>query len=109
PLVRQLVRGDEVGEVDLVVTLFLSIQETDALGIRNGVGERLREALIARELDDAVLPIEIRREVRAEVVEAVLRRLEHRRQREGMLRNVIDLELDALVFLAVHGVARRER
>ncbi len=47
-------RGDEVGEVD-VGGLLLAADEADAFGEGNGVGERLREASVAWEFEDAVL------------------------------------------------------
>ena len=61
-------------------------------------GNACANPCVARELDDPVLAIQIRREVLAEVVEPILRRLQHRRQRERVLRNVVDLQLDAVVL-----------
>src|SRR4028119_874346 len=55
PLVRHLVRGDEVRVVD-VVRAHVG-DEADGLGVGNGVVERLRELGVARELQDAHLPV----------------------------------------------------
>ena len=54
PLVAELMRGDEVGEVD-VGGLFEPADEADAFGERNGVGKRLRESAVARKLQNAEL------------------------------------------------------
>ena len=54
PLMAELMRGDEVGEVD-IGGLLDAADEADAFGERDGVGKGLREGAVARELEDAVL------------------------------------------------------
>ena len=54
PLVAELMRGDEVGQVHIVLVGHTA-DEADAFREGHRVGERLREAAVARELHDAVL------------------------------------------------------
>ena len=49
PLMAELVRGDEVGEVD-IGGLLDAADEADAFGERNGVGKGLREGAVARDI-----------------------------------------------------------
>ena len=54
PLMRKLMRGYEVGEVD-IVRLFEAPDEAHVLGIGHGVGEGLGKLAVAREFENAVL------------------------------------------------------
>ena len=74
-----------------VVAVLFAKQETDAFGVGNRIRKRLREPLISRKLDHAILAIQVRREILSEIVEPVLRRVEHRRKCERMPWVIVDL------------------
>ena len=99
--------GDEVGEVDIVL-FFHAGDETHALGIRNGVGKRLRELAVAREFDDAELVELIGAEAFVVVVEAGLGGLEHVVEVVFVAGRVKDLQIDVFVFFLLHLVAAGE-
>ena len=71
PLMGELVRGDEVGEVD-VVGLLEAADEAHVFGVRNGVGEGLGELAVAGEFQNAVLLELVGAVVRGVVAEAAL-------------------------------------
>ena len=54
PLMGQFMRGDEVSQVDVVFVQYPP-DETNAFGERHGIGKRLRESPVARELHDPIL------------------------------------------------------
>ena len=82
--------------------------EADRFRIRNGVGEALREARVARELEDAHLAVLVRRELRGEVVERLPRRVDHAIDVVRMLGVVVDLDRQAVPIAALHLPARRQ-
>ena len=69
PLVRELVSGDEIREID-VVLLDDALDETDALRIRHGVRKGLSKIPIARELHDAELLKLVRAEIPLEIIQS---------------------------------------
>src|SRR5579871_5702122 len=101
----QLVRGDEIREVD-VVLLHDALDKTDSLRVRNRVGKRLRKAAIPRKLHDPELLELIRAEVRLKIVESGLGRLQHVVEVVLVSGGVINLQVYPLVLLAPNPVAR---
>ena len=78
PLVCHLVRGDIERVVEgIFVVLVKTGDEADRLRERHGVGERLCELLIARELENAHLAVLVRAERGLEIVEGLLDRVDH--------------------------------
>jgi len=107
PLVRHLVRGD----VEHVVHVILVAQvgdEADRFGIRNGVGETLRERAVARELDDAHLLVLVRAEVGLVVGQRFLHAFDHPVHVVRMFGVVVDLDRDAVVGRFLHFPACRQ-
>jgi len=100
PLVRHLVRGDVEHEVDVLGIAQVG-DEANRLRVRNGVGEALRKARVARELDDAHLVVLVRREVRSEIVERLLRSFDHPLDVVRMLGVVVDLDRHAVPVAAL--------
>ena len=100
PLVRDFVRGDVEHEVDVLGIAQVG-DEADRLRVRNGVGEALRKARVTRELEDAHLVVLVRREVRREIVERLLRSFDHAIDVVRMLGVVVDLDRHAVPVAAL--------
>ena len=96
PLVGELMCGDEVGEVD-VVGLLYAADEADAFRERDGVGEGLGEVAVARELEDAELVELVGAVVFLVVGEAGLGGGDHVIDVVGVVRVVVDLDVDGAV------------
>ena len=67
-----------------------------------GVGERLRERLVARELDDPELLVLVGPEVRREVVEPGLGGRDHPVEVVLVARLVVDLDRDVVPAVLLH-------
>ena len=91
PLMAQLMRGDEVREID-IGGFFDAADESDGFGERNGVGERLREGAVAREFENAVLAELVRAEVLLVIGQAGFRCINHVVDIVVMRGVVIDLQ-----------------
>ena len=71
-------------------------------------GQRLREARVARELDDAHLAVLVGAERVGEVVERLLHRVDHARDVVGVPGVVVDLDRDVVPAVARHLPVARE-
>ena len=111
PLVRQFVRHDVARKVDLVGIVGVRV-EPDGLRIGHGPRERLGEAVVARELDDARIVELVRREVRAVIIQRGAHCGEHLGHVPVVSRMVEDRQLDAPVLLrgklVIGGLDREE-
>src|ERR1039458_6356008 len=112
PLMSELMRGDEVSQIDIVLVDNAS-DEADTFGVRNGVGKGLGEIPVARELHDAVLRELVRAVMRLVIVETGPRGGQHIVEVVSVGRVVVDLEVDRAagtgVDLLALGVAGGER
>src|ERR1700733_8516143 len=99
--------SDEIREVD-VVGLFHAGDKAHAFGVRNGVGEGLREGAVAREFDDAELIELVGAETLVIVVESGAGGLEHVVEIVFVSGRVKDLKIDVFVFFLFYLVAARE-
>src|ERR1035441_5236664 len=93
PLMSELMRGDEVSQIDIVLVDNAS-DEADTFGVRNGVGKGLGEIPVARELHDAVLRELVRAVMRLVIVETGPRGGQHIVEAVSVGRVVVDLEVD---------------
>src|ERR1700733_14102254 len=96
PLVAELVRGDEVGKVD-VSRFEHPADEANAFRVRNRVGKRLREVPVARELVDAELRELVRTVDAPIIIQSSASAGEHVVDVVGVRRIVVDLERNIAV------------
>ena len=108
PLVSHFVGGDVEGVVDRVGVL-QARDEADALGERDRVRKGRREPRVPGKLDDAHLPVLVRREVLRHVAEGLLHRVHHSLHVVLVVRVVEDLDVHALPGVPAHRVARGEK
>src|ERR1035441_1991953 len=93
PLMSELMRGDEVSQIDIVLVDNAS-DEADTFGVRNGVGKGLGEIPVARELHDAVLRELVRAVMRLVIDETGPRGGQHIVEVVSVGRVVVALEVD---------------
>ena len=105
PLMTELVGGDEVGVVDVLLGILDAADEAEGLGEGDGVGKGLSELAVTGVLDDAVLRELEGAVVCLVVVQAFLGGVDHLVDIVGVLRVVVDLDVDALVENGLDGVA----
>src|SRR6476660_5414422 len=96
-------RSYEPGEINIVWTL-KPPYEANRFGIRHGIWKRLREASVSRELDNPELVKLVGAIVFGVVVEAKFRRAHHFVEIIGVGRQVIDLNVYVIPFVARDGV-----
>ena len=106
PLMGQLMRGHKVREINVLGRIACPSNETK-LRKRYGVGERLRKAAIARELQDAKLPELEGAVVRLVVVQPSLAGGDHIVDVIWVRRRRVHLKVDALVGLTLHVIPAR--
>src|SRR5271155_2590552 len=104
PLVSQLMRGDEVSKVNILIRIE-DARDPEGFGEGTGIREGLRKLPIARKFKDTELLELVGAVVFLVVVETTLDSFDHVIDIEAVLGCVIDLDIDALVGLALNVVA----
>src|ERR1700677_2544454 len=104
PLVGQFMRGDEISQVN-ILTGIEDAPDPEGFGEGARVGEGFREPPIARKFKDTELLELVRAVVGLVVVETTLDPCNHVIDIEAVLGRVINLDVDALVVLALNLVA----
>ncbi len=110
PLMAGLVRRDEGDEIDLVAVGAdgtIVLDEAERFGPRHGVGEGLREAGIVGKFQIAQLAELIGPECPGVDPERRLHRADHAVDLIGMMRVVIDCQVDAVPCVVLLGIRRR--
>src|SRR5271156_5456467 len=98
PLVSQLMRGDEVSKVNILIRIE-DARDPEGFGEGTGIREGLRKLPISRKFKDTKLFELVRAVVCLVVVETTLDPCNHVIDIEAVLWRVIDLDVDALVVL----------
>src|ERR1700677_4549779 len=104
PLVSQLMRGDEVSKVNILIRVE-DARDPEGFGEGTCVGKGLRKLAVTRKFKDTELLELVRAVVCLVVVETTLDPFDHVIDIEAVLWCVIDLDIDALVVGALHVVA----
>src|SRR3984885_409431 len=107
PLVRELVRGHEVEQID-IVRLLQPLDKADGLRVRDRVRKRLCKSAVTREFKNAELLKLIRAVVFPVVIETRLRGFEHATEIVFVAGLIINLEFHVVPVIALHIVAARK-
>ena len=96
PLMRDLVGRHVERVVDVVIVVVHIGDEADRFGVRDRVGERLRERRVARELENAQLPVLVRPPMLGVVVQRLLHRTYHAMDIVLVAWVVVDRDIDVV-------------
>ena len=106
PLMANLMRGDEEGQVDRVFLVGIDPgDEADALGKRDRVGKRLGKVGHSGKLNNAGFFVLVGPKVLDVVIQGLLHGVDHPGNVPGLLLEVVDFQLDAVPLLARHFIA----
>src|SRR5580704_483667 len=104
PLVRQLVRRNEIQQID-IVGLLHALDETDVFGIGHGVGKRLGELAVSRKFKDAKLVELVFSKIPLAIVQASFGGIHHLIQVEFVAGLVINFELHVFPLILLYAEA----